>query len=236
MNIKAPEIGVGKAASGAKASLGRLTAWAKKNPALVVAIVAGVAVLALVVSKRGQSVRRTSGAPEGDPLGGVGMGNGVPEVPPGDIVFPTIPELPPAPTIPTTPSNGGSSASKATTTYVEAYTPPSPMVTDMQKMGIDIVHKIRDDPSIPSNIGDIFASNYQKAEMLAKREKARITARERKTRGALAARILARRSSTTPTTDRKRPYIARTRREFKAIDSSRDDTRRRKGRELRLLK
>ncbi len=235
MTEQMPDLGISKATSGVKASFERLMAWAKKNPALVVAALAGVVILVLVM-KRGQSTERVARSSEdkSDPLGDIGMGDGVPEVPPGDIIFPELPSIPPVPS-PTIPSNG---ASKSTTTYVQAYTPPSPMLTEMQKMGIDIVHKIRDDPNIPSNIGDVFASNYRKAEMLAKREEARITARERKTKGALAAAILARRSDTTPSTDRTRPgaKARATRRRFKATDSSRDKARRRKGRELRPLR
>ena len=229
MTEQMPDLGIGKATSGAKASLERLVAWAKKNPALVVGIVAGVVILALVVSKRKRPVERGTGVPEGDPLGGLGMGNGVPDTSPGDIIFPELPSIPPLPTVPspTIPSNG---ASQSTTTYVEAYTPPSPMLTEMQKMGIDIVHKIRDDPNIPSNIGDVFASNYRKAEMLAKRGRASVAARERKTRGALAAAILARRSDIPPSTDRMPPgaKTRATRRRFDALDGSRDTARRRK--------
>ncbi len=230
MTEQMPDLGISKATSGVKASFERLMAWAKKNPALVVAALAGVVILVLIAKRRQPTERvARSSKDESDPFGGVGMGDGVPEVPPGDIIFPELPSIPPvpAPTIPTTPSNG---ASQSTTTYVQAYTPPSPMLTEMQKMGIDIVRKIRDDPNIPSNIGDIFASNYRKAEMLAKREEARITARERKTKGDLAAAILARRSDTTPSTDRTRPgaKARATRRRFKATDSSRDKARRRK--------
>ncbi len=227
MTEQMPDLGIGKATSGAKASLERLVAWAKKNPALVVGIVAGVVILALVVSKRKRPVERGAGVPEGDPLGGLGMGDILPEAPMGDVItFPELPEIPEP-----TPSNGNGTAPSTTpipTIQVSTYTPASPQLTEMQQMGIDIVHKIRDDPSIPSNIGEIWASNYRKAQMIAKREKARIAGREQKTRRALAARILARRSSATPATDRKRPSAVAARRRYKSIDSSRDEAKRRK--------
>jgi len=194
-----PDLGIGKATSGAKASLERLMAWAKKNPALVVGILAGVVILVLIVKRR-QPTERIAGesVQEGDPLEGVGIGDGTPTDPIGDVIFPELPQIPDTPS-PTIPSNG---ASQSTTTYVPAYTPPSPMLTEMQKMGIDIVHKIRDDPSIPSNIGNIFASNYQKAQMIAKRERTRIAARKIKARRTLAARILGGPSRTAPVTDK----------------------------------
>ena len=200
MTEQMPDLGIGKATSGVKASFERLMAWAKKNPALVVAALAGVVILVLVMKRR-QPTERIARPREddGDPLSDIGAGVPFPDIPEiGDIELP-IPSIPPPPSGPsrTVPSNGASS-----TTYVEAYTPPSPMLTEMQKMGIDIVHKIRDDPSIPSNIGDVFATNYQKAQMIAKRERARIAARKIKARRTLAARILEGPSRTTSVTDK----------------------------------
>ncbi len=125
MTEQIPDLGIGRATEGVKASFERVMAWAKKNPALQDAIIAGVVILALLVKRKQPTGRVTKPlVDDGDPLGGIGAGvpgpDGVPEAEDVELPIPTTP--PPVPT-----SNGTST----TTTAPIPYTPPSPMLTEI---------------------------------------------------------------------------------------------------------
>jgi hypothetical protein len=127
MTEQMPDLGVGRATSGVKASFERIMAWAKKNPALVVAIIAGVVILALLM-KRKQPAGRVAKPREGngDPLGGIGAGVPGPEgVPEAEEVGLPIPTTPPAPS-----TNGV----ETTLPYIPQSTILSEIVTSVVKV------------------------------------------------------------------------------------------------------
>ncbi|KKN42651.1 hypothetical protein LCGC14_0711030 [marine sediment metagenome] len=134
MTEQMPDLGIGRVTSGVKASFERIKAWAKKNPALVVAIIAGVVILALLLKRKQPTGRVGIDKPRegnGDPLGGIGSGvPGTEAVPEAEDIELPIPAAPPPPPS----SSSGVDTSTPYVPYVVPQTLLSELVSNVVKV------------------------------------------------------------------------------------------------------